>query len=150
MWLKTKFTSSLCIVTVFLGILHAPHASSLVLCIGADGHSEVEAASDGDCSSVIASEAKHRAGEFRYESARFNNAGGDHCGDCSDIPLAEHEEFSAVSTRHAVHDDLLLPSIGSLLTELNVSFRLHRLPNSDSRKSLSYSLVSLRSVLLQR
>lgn len=137
-------------LVVVVGALHAPHADSLVLCIEADGESTVEAADGESCASVEESMSHCSSDGFDYNSPRFNNAGADHCGECNDIPLMDHEAFSAMSTRYLSQDSFPVPSTGSLLCTLNVTpaSQVYAAPNS--LRTLSFSMTSLRSVSLQR
>lgn len=85
-------------------LLNAPVLSGLVLCMGQDGHLELEYSINGRCSA---------GDEAAREAALHAAAGENHCGPCTDVSLigAVEESFRSakVTVLHAGLD-LLLPA----------------------------------------
>ena len=75
---------ALCGMAVILATPNAVHGE-LVLCIGQDGHLEIEYARGGKCVDCLISDDHHSS------SARATGLSTDHCGACNDIRLANQE-----------------------------------------------------------
>ena len=56
--------------------------SNYVLCIGADGHVEFEAGTDGRCTDAHSSHSEHAEVVFTEPTSQ-----ADHCGSCIDLPV---------------------------------------------------------------
>lgn len=149
-WSNLKVVAVLCAVVFVTGVLHTPYADGTVLCIGDDGHFDIESASDGNCISVISPETPYSSGENQYTRSAYNDSESDHCGECRDVPICDHEEVVVVTTRYATQDNWSPPSASF------VDFTIDRItyPQGYSVLNLSqptsFSLISLRSVSLQR
>lgn len=75
---------ALCGIAAILTTPTAVHGE-LVLCIGQDGHFEIEYAKDGKCVDCLISDDHHSS------SAPPTGLSTDHCGACNDIRLANQE-----------------------------------------------------------
>ena len=73
---------ALCGMVVILATPNAVHGE-LVLCIGQDGHLEIEYAEAGKCVDCLISDEHHSS------SASATGLSTDHCGTCNDIGLAQ-------------------------------------------------------------
>ncbi len=144
-----KKVSILCVVAFVAGVLHTPYADGVVLCIGDDGHIDVETARDGVCSSS-SPENPYSSEEIQHERLLYNEFEREHCGECNDVPICEHEEVSSVITRHAISKDLVLPPVISSGYEMDRVSITQGFSISKPLKLSSFSLTSLRSVSLQR
>ena len=84
MKIKTLHTLStyLCIALLFFAS-HA-HSSVMALCVGADGHVEMEVIVDGECSTDIEPHSSVQSDVASLISPIDEQA---HCGPCTDIPL---------------------------------------------------------------
>ena len=71
------------IALVAIAVAHPLCAHSLVLCVGSDGHVELEPSVDGNCAD--ARSAKAQASEF--QQATVGTGFEDHCGECVDLPM---------------------------------------------------------------
>lgn len=116
----------------------------MVVCIGADGHIEVEAASEGVC----ASDSGKTSTEIHSLSTKVED--DDHCGPCVDIPF---------SIGNADHQNLLASLKTSHLTKVPADANISvDMPDFRDRSSgvpflrhdhqKSSTLVSIRSVIL--
>ena len=86
-FLNLVSTLALCGTVVFLAIPNAFHGE-LVLCIGQDGHLEIEYAEAGKCVDCLIHNEHHST------PALTTGLSTDHCGACNDIRLAK-QEFQA-------------------------------------------------------
>lgn len=75
---------ALCVMAIILVMPHSVH-SELVLCIGQDGHLEIEFAEAGKCVDCLVSDEHHSS------STRGIGLSTDHCGTCNDIRLANQD-----------------------------------------------------------
>lgn len=94
-------------------LLCVPAATATkALCIGADGHVEIEFADHGTCASSPAAKPIDHASLAAVMSA--DGPGANHCGHCVDIPLnGHHDPFDADKLIHGGRDDFFagLPMI---------------------------------------
>lgn len=84
MELKTATRTMTALLAVPLLFVGHGEANAMVLCVGDDGHIEIEANSDGSCTSDTDS---HRVGSFGNQEFCDSQHDGGHCGTCLDIPI---------------------------------------------------------------
>lgn len=142
--------AALVVAITGIGALHAPHANGRVLCVGEDGHIEIEVGFEGSCTSddgLVQSRRSQGHSAVRIESTSDVL---DHCGECSDVPVRDYEEFQSVGPRV----QSLNETKGSLsqvaLTGLVPDSMLSSRPVEYSVQPSPFSLALKRSVSLQR
>ncbi len=78
----------LSIVTIFIYLAAYPHAyGSIVLCIGDDGHSEIEFAIGNQCADISYPDSADLPDATIHEDSTMTLS-SDHCGDCEDIQVS--------------------------------------------------------------
>ena len=120
-------------LSLFAG--HA-HANVLMLCVGADGHMEVESGADGNCASI---ELNHGASDE-----------DEHCGSCLDIPLDAGSDDDCYSYTSVAQQKVQKPSPSVISLTLQSSEFLRSIPIAQP-KSLTQAtqmLHCLRTVSL--
>lgn len=76
--------TALLLAWLFIGILISQGPlPNFVLCIGADGHVDVEVANSGQCTSFATDVQQKTSGFLAYEVSTIQ----DHCGRCLDLPI---------------------------------------------------------------
>lgn len=93
-----------------------PSQHGRVLCIGENGHVEIEVAQDGHC---IAADVQHDV--TSQNRAALATAESPHCGPCTDVPLVASQVACTVkSARNAATDFSARPAFGHRPERLSV------------------------------
>lgn len=129
--------------------LHTPHANANVLCVGEDGHIEVEAASGPVCATEEIPVSREHFYDDSNSSFAWSSAGLDHCGECTDYALIAHHDIRWLGTR-IQGVDVSVPVTAIAWTETPLADGTSRLCNCTPISPLSLSLAFKRSVSLQR
>ena len=124
-------------------VMPAP-LSSYVLCIGADGHVEFEAGTDGRCTDAHPSHSEHSEDVFTEPTSQ-----ADHCGSCIDLPIF----FSLDEQPHLVPSENIqvnqpISSVALVAVRSHVSITLNPLPLVGSTPLNYPPLISLRTTPL--
>lgn len=138
---KNTFIITLFCLFVYSAVIPM-QLSNYVLCIGEDGHVEVEFAINGSCTDIPSHDEDH--------DGVHSESDDDHCGDCVDLPIfaSLNSELYIISNNEVpqLHDhpsSYTLPAYHSSNT-LNLSNN-HA---SDIPPFINPTLITLRTVLL--
>lgn len=118
--------------------------SSFVLCIGQDGHIELEFAINGECTDIPThdEEDDHCGNHSRFD--------GDHCGDCIDLPIfasANSELYIISDNKNPQRDDTQF-SQSTVIHQSSFYSILSVLTNFDNPPLDDTTLSLLRTVVL--
>ena len=136
------------LVWLFIGILISQGPlPNFVLCIGADGHVEVEAVDRGQCASFV-TETQQNASDFLPAYGVFTIQ--DHCGACLDLPIfmssSEAEYIVPVQKNISQFNTFVItPSLGNPLIFTSIPAEISLL-NFQPRPN--FTLAFLRTVTL--
>ena len=124
-------------------IIPAP-LSNYVLCIGADGHVEVEMGANGRCTRADSSHSEHAEDTFTEPASH-----ADHCGSCIDLPIF----FSLDEQPHIVPPKNIsvnqpMTSVSLAAAQTHVSAIHNAAPSLASPPLIYPSLISLRTTTL--
>ena len=117
---------------------------TMMLCIGADGHVEIEAAHDGRCASLLTA-TQQKSADFlsAYQPPPIQA----HCGQCLDLPIfissAEEPYIVPIQKSATQFNTLAIPVTQPILSSILADIFL---PNSQPR--VNPTLASLRTVTL--
>ena len=118
------------------------HLSNFVLCIGGDGHVELEFAINGCCADVPTHDEDHVEGHSESDE--------DHCGDCVDLPI-----FASINTELYIVSDKEIPKFydtQSFSTQTTYQSSLYFTPTTasflDNLPLINPTLLSIRTVVL--
>lgn len=131
------------IALVAVAVAHPLCAHSLVLCVGSDGHLELEASVDGSCADAPASAER----VIPVDSASMDHGAEDHCGECVDLPMV-HASPDILSLSYSVR---VIPPSAVALFPLTMQAAppgaVHADPIPAGASSATF-LAALRSVSL--
>ena len=117
----------------------------MVLCIGADGHVEVEAADGGRCTSFLTRTKQNTSPDLLAYKATPTQ---DHCGQCVDLPILTspaHTEFILPSPEIKPNARLIV--VSSVYQAVSPAIAIQNLlPDFPPR--INPTLISLRTVTL--
>lgn len=120
--------------------------SNYVLCIGEDGHIELEFAVNGCCADTPSHDLDHPEINFTDTTAAHEN----HCGECVDLPIfaSLNSEFYVVSVQKNMPTDDTFSVASPILSVTSISNN----PSSSSPALIppfiNPTLISLRTVTL--
>ena len=126
-------------------VLMAPVAAmDVVLCIGADGHVTLEAASNGRCS-----DAAVPTSAARRPQTTVTRASADHCGPCLDVPLSTDATKEQLSSALHTFPQLDAPGLALVTCLLSISLDLSTIPLGPcALPTVSTTLRAIRTVVL--
>ena len=96
---RTQLSALLTLLVVLLATLHGPHAGGSVICVGADGHVEVEPAVGEACSEEQAEQLDAGITPAHVARPVWSASGDAHCGECTDIPYLAHHDLDRFDSR---------------------------------------------------
>ena len=112
--------------------------SNFVLCIGVDGHVELEYAINGCCTHIPSHDDDHAESDE------------DHCGDCIDLPI-----FASLNSELYIVSDNKIPKFNntqSLSTQITYQSSVYHIPSLtpifDNPPLKNPTLLSIRTVVL--
>ncbi|MEO6095422.1 MAG: hypothetical protein ABIW76_07000 [Fibrobacteria bacterium] len=86
--IKSLIIAWLCLFS----LAHIQAIPNLVLCVGQDGHIEVESAFENRCGQAVA---------LPIAASSISSEAGDHCGDCSDIAIFSDSNRSQLQKQNS-------------------------------------------------
>jgi hypothetical protein len=140
--------TAILLVWLFIGVFASQGPlPTMMLCIGADGHVEIEASHDGRCASFLTATQQKPSDFLRtYQILPIQ----DHCGQCLDLPifiLSTEGPYIVPIQKNAPEFNALaimpLPIAQPILSSIPTHF-----PISNFQPRINPTLASLRTVTL--
>jgi len=114
--IKHLHTIAIFFASALLFASHA-HSSVLALCVGDDGHVEVEILFDGNCATDLD---QHSSGASDSTALNAPHEGQAHCGSCTDIPIGLGHTDSCSSLVQVSKTNHKVPVAKTILSFINV------------------------------
>jgi len=134
------------IVWIFIYVFTIPMPlASYVLCVGADGHIEFEAAANGQCTYAAA----FKSGQLKVAFTEVASP-EDHCGSCLDIPIfvSDCDQQFVVPAKSILPDLSGLP-VAIITTQQTTAATIPiRISLLDFLPRINPTLISLRTITL--
>ena len=145
---QTLNKTAILLVWLFIGVFASQGPlPTMMLCIGADGHVEIEAAHDGRCASFLTATHK-RSSDFlpAYQTPPIQA----HCGQCLDLPIfisSAEGPYIVPIPKNALQcsTQVIMPLTATQPTLVSIPTDIF-LPNSHPKTNST--LASLRTVTL--